>query len=61
MLFWPLWNFLIYSSPDRHPRISQREKEYIAAATGIKTSISQVTVNTLEQHEVDTRVSLCAL
>jgi hypothetical protein len=39
---WIFWNIFVYSSPDQHPRISRREKEYIAASTGIKNAIVQV-------------------
>lgn len=34
VLFYIAWNFLVYSSPDEHPRISQREKAYIKASMG---------------------------
>jgi ACS family sodium-dependent inorganic phosphate cotransporter-like MFS transporter 5 len=41
ILFWISWNFIVYSSPDKHPRISQRELDYIINTSGIKSTISE--------------------
>ena len=33
---WIFWNVLVYSSPDKHPWISEDELAYIAVTTGHK-------------------------
>lgn len=37
LLFWIFWNSFVFSSPEQHPRISERELSYIKSATGSKT------------------------
>jgi ACS family sodium-dependent inorganic phosphate cotransporter-like MFS transporter 5 len=34
VVFYIMWNLLVFSSPDAHPRISEREKNYIKTSTG---------------------------
>ena len=36
------WSFLVYESPEVHPRISEKEREYILKSTKPKSSKHQV-------------------
>jgi ACS family sodium-dependent inorganic phosphate cotransporter-like MFS transporter 5 len=37
LIFWIMWNLLVFSSPDEHPRISESERTYIKSSTGTGT------------------------
>ena len=43
-IFLAMWMLLVYDSPDQHPRISNKEKAYIAAAMGKNDTHKQVNV-----------------
>lgn len=42
VLWFVPWLYYVYSTPDEHPRISPEEKEYIAKARDLETSVKTV-------------------
>ncbi len=42
ILWFVFWTFLIFDSPDDHPRIKRREKRYFVFALGILRSITKM-------------------
>lgn len=40
--FWVCWNFCVYSTPMQHPRITEREKNYIQRCIGSKSRSKKI-------------------
>lgn len=66
LIFLVMWMTLVYDSPEQHPRISDKEKAYIAAAIGQSASkkVSAASSSSIGAagsilHSIEFRLKMC--
>ena len=57
IIWWISWNFLVYNSPDEHPRISEAERDYINSTIAQRSGTQNRQVG-LHKENMNTTVSI---